>query len=73
MKVRVLYFASLRDAAGRDTEAVEHAARVIRAIRQAAATKATLPEAVHGASADSSSDRPEALAVRAGFTAYGAG
>ncbi len=34
---------------------------------------ATLPEAVHGASADCSSDRPEALAVRAGFTAYGAG
>ena len=26
MNVRVLYFASLRDAAGRDAEAVEHAA-----------------------------------------------
>ena len=33
---------------------------------------ATLAEAVHATALDGS-DRPEALAVRAGFTAYGAG
>jgi sigma-B regulation protein RsbU (phosphoserine phosphatase) len=34
------------DVRGKGLDAVEHAARVIRAFRQAAATKATLPEAV---------------------------
>jgi tetratricopeptide (TPR) repeat protein len=34
---------------------------------------ATLGEAVHAAAVGCESDRPEALAVRAGFTAYGAG